>query len=107
MVERTAMGVCLFRNSVVGSTGRSAKRGNFDDFILKMEMGQAEPATNKTAIAKKLFDLAGCGVCGYVKVLGGALKEKVADTSPYKVRDETSLTQSVERAQGIRTHLLS
>ena len=107
MAVRTAIGVCLFRVCVVGSAGRPAKRGNFDDFILKMQMGQPEPATYETAVAKKLLDLAGRGVCGYVEVLGGALKEQVTDTSTYQIRNEAPLTEPVERAQGIGTHLFS
>jgi hypothetical protein len=69
----TAVGACLFHVPVVGSAGRPAEGGNFDDFILKMQMGQPEPAAYETTVAKKLLDLTGRGVCGDVKILGGAL----------------------------------
>jgi hypothetical protein len=107
VMVRTVVGVYFFYVRVFGSAGRPAERGNFDDFILKMEMGQPEPAAYETAVAKKPPDLTGCGVCGYVKVLGGALQEQVADTSPHQESDEASLTESVERAQGIGAYLLS
>ena len=72
-----------------------------------MEMGQPETATYETAVAKKPLDLAGCGVRGYVEVLGGPRQEQVADTSPYQVGNEAVRMESVERAQGIRAHLFS
>jgi hypothetical protein len=55
-------------------------------------MGQPEPAAYETTVAKKLLDLAGRGVCSDVKILGGALQEKVTDTSTYQIRDKTPLT---------------
>ena len=72
-----------------------------------MKMGQPEPAAYETAVAKKPLDLAGCGVCGYVEVLGSTLQKQVTDTSAYQIGDEAPLTEPVERAQGIGTHLLS
>jgi hypothetical protein len=72
-----------------------------------MEMGQPETAAYEKAVAKKPPDLAGCGVCGYVEILGGSIQEQVANTSPYQVGDKAVIMESVERAQGIRTHLLS
>jgi hypothetical protein len=70
-------------------------------------MGQPETATYETAVAKKPLDLAGCGVCGDVEVLGGSRQEQIADTSPYQVGDEAVYMESVERGQGVRAHLLS
>ena len=72
-----------------------------------MKMGQSEAAAYETAVAKKPPDLAGRGVCAYVEVLGGSLQKQVADTSAYEVGDEAVSVESVERAQGIRAHLLS
>jgi hypothetical protein len=72
-----------------------------------MEMGQSEAATYETAVAKKSLDLAGCSVRAYVEVLGGSLQEQVTDTSTYQTGDETAIMDPIERAQGIRAHLLS
>jgi hypothetical protein len=107
MAIRVAIRVCLFRVCAVGGPCRTAEGGNLDDFILKMDMGQTEPATYETAVAKKFLDLAGSGICGYVEILRGALQKQVTDTSTYQMRDEAPLTEPVERVQGIRTHLLS
>ena len=89
---------CLFRVCVVGRESRPAECGYFQDFILKMEMGQPETATYETTVAKKPPDFDGCGVCGYVEVLGGSLQEQVADTSPYQVGYKALIVESVERA---------
>ena len=88
-------------------TSSPAEGGYFHDFILKMKMGQPETATYETAVAKKSLDLAGCGVRAYVEVLGGSPQEQVADTSTYQIGDEAAAMEPVERAQGIRAHLLS
>jgi hypothetical protein len=98
---------CLFRVRAVRRDRSPAEGGYFQDFILKKEMGQPEAATYETAVAKQPLDLVGPGVCGYVEVLGGSPQEQVADTSPYQVGDEAVCMESVERAQGIRAHLLS
>jgi hypothetical protein len=98
---------CLFRVRVVGRESGSAERGYFQDFIMKMEMGQPETATYEKAIAKKPLDLGRCGVCGYVEVLGGSPQEQVTDTSTYKVGDKAVVMESVERAQCIGAYLLS
>ena len=94
---RTVIGACLFRVRVVGRDSGPAERGYFQDFVLKMEMGQPETAAYETAVAKEPLDLAGCGVRGYVEVLGGSPQEQVADTSPYQVGDE-AVVHGVGRA---------
>lgn len=98
--------VCLFRARTVGRNSSPAKRGYFQDFILKMEMSQSETAAYEKAVAKKSLDLAWCGVSAYVEVLGASPQEQVADTSTYQVGDEVVSMESVERAQGIRAYLL-
>jgi hypothetical protein len=98
---------CLFRGRVIGREGSPAERGYFQDFILKMEMGQPETATYEKAIAKKPLDLGRSGVCGYVEVLGGSAQEQVADTSTYKVGNKTVVMEPVERAQCIGAYQLS
>jgi hypothetical protein len=98
---------CLFRVRVVGGESSPAERGYFQNFILKMEMGQPETATYETTIAKKPLDFTGCGVCGYIEVFGGSIQEEVADTSPYQAGDKAVIMESVECAHGIRANLLS
>jgi hypothetical protein len=97
----------LFRAFVVGRESSPAECGYFQDFILKMEMGQPKTATYEEAVAKKPPDLAWCGVCGYVEVLGGSTQKQVADTPPNKVGDKALIMEAVERAQGIGANLLS
>ena len=98
---------CLFSVSIVGRKGSPAERGYFQDFILKMEMGQPETATYEKAVAKKPPDLPGCGICGYVEVLGYPLQKQVADTSPNQIGDKAVSMKSVERAQGIGAYLFA
>jgi hypothetical protein len=71
-----------------------------------MKMGQPETAAYEKAVAEESPDLAGCGVCGNVKVLGGSTQEQVADTSPYKVGDKAVIMEPVERAQRVGAYLL-
>ena len=71
-----------------------------------MEMGQPETAAYETAVAKKPLDLAGGGVCGYVEVLRGSPKEQVADAPAHEVSDKAGRSEPVERAQGVRAHVL-
>ena len=70
-------------------------------------MGQPETAADETAVAKEPLDLAGRGVGRDVEVLGGSLQEQVADTPPDQIGDEAVVTEPVERAQGVRAHLLA
>lgn len=98
--------VCLSHVSLIGRDG-SPECGDFQDFVLKVQMGQPETATHETAVAKESFDLAGCCVCGYVEILGGALQEQVADTPTYQVGNEAVVVEPVERAQGVWAHLFS
>jgi hypothetical protein len=102
----TVSWIWLFRVCFIGGGG-SPKRGDFQNFVLKVEMGQSKTAADETAVAKEPFDLTGCGVCGDVEVLGGSLQEQVADTPPDQVSNEAVVTESVERAQDIRTYLPS
>lgn len=97
--------VCLCHVPLVGRDG-SPECGDFQDFVLKVQMGQPETATYETAVAKEPFDLTGRCVCCYVEVLGGALQEQVADTPPNEVGNEAVVMEPVERAQGIRAYLL-
>ena len=71
-----------------------------------MDMGQPEAAAYEAAIAKKPLDLAGGGVCGYVKVLRGSPQEQVADAPAHQVSDKAGRSEPVERAHGIRAHVL-
>jgi hypothetical protein len=107
MVGRTCIGACLFRARTIGRESSPAEGGYFHYFILKMEMGQSETAAYENAVTKKSPDLAGCGVRAYVEVLGGSPQEQVADTSTYQKGGESACMEPVERAQGIRAHVLS
>lgn len=98
--------VCLFRVDVVGREGSAAECGYFEDFTLKMEVGQPEAAADETAVVKKPPDLTGCGVCGDVEVLGGSAHEQIPDATPYQVGNKAPAVKPVERAQGIRAYAL-
>ena len=97
--------VCLSHIALIGRDG-SPECGDFQDFILKMQMGQPETATDETAVAKEPFDLTGCCVCRYVEVLGDSLHQQVANTPAHEVGNEAVVMEPVERAQGIRADLL-
>lgn len=87
--------------------GSRPKCGNFQNFVLKVEMGQPETAADEAAVAEEPFDLTGPGVCGDVEILGGSLQEQIADTAPDQVGNETVVAESVKCAQDIRAYLLS
>ena len=73
--------VCLTRLLVIGRGG-SPERGDLQDFVREVEMGQSETAAYQTAVAKEPLDLTGRCVRSDVEVLGGSLQEQVADTPP-------------------------
>ena len=98
---------CLVCFRYVPFDGRdgSPECRDFQNFILKVQMGQSETATDETAVAEEPFNLTGSGVCCYVEVLGGSLHQQVADTPAHEVGDEAVVMKPVKRAQGIRADL--
>jgi hypothetical protein len=100
------VGSRFFRICVVGGKGSAAERGYLQDFILKMEMGQSKTAAYETTVAKKPSDLAGCGVCGYIEVLGSSSQKQVANAPSYQIGDKAEIMKPVECAQSIRAKLL-
>jgi hypothetical protein len=90
--------VVCFNSLLVDGRSGSPERGNFQDFIRKVEMGQPETAAYETAVAKEPLDLTWRCVRGDVEVLGGSLQKKVADAPPRQVGDKAVVMESVERA---------
>jgi hypothetical protein len=91
----------------IGRIGGAAERGHLHDLILKMQMGQPEPASDETAVAEQPLDLAGCRIRADVKILGCSTKKQVADASAHQICYEAARMKPIERAKGIRAHLLS
>ena len=58
---------------------------HFNDFAPEMDMGKAETAPHKPAVAKQRIDLFRPGIGCDVKVLGFATQQKITNTTTDKV----------------------
>ncbi len=81
--------------------------GHLDDLAAKDDVGQAEAATDQTAVAEQLLDLLGSGVRGHVEVLGVPAHQQVAYRAAHQVAGEATIAQAVQHAQRIGADVLA
>ncbi len=81
--------------------GRGPKGGDLDNAVRKVQVGQAESATDQTAVAKQPLDLARCGVGDHIEILRFPAKEQVTDAPPHQIGGESVILEPVEDLQGV------
>jgi hypothetical protein len=71
------------------------ERGDFNNLIFKVKMGEPETPTDQAAVPEQPLDLGGGGVSDQVKVLGFPAEQKVTHAPPHQVSGEALSFQTI------------
>lgn len=70
-----------------------------------MDMGQPEPATDQTAVAKYLLYLLRCGIGGDIKIFRLPAQEQITDTPSYQIGLIPGIFEPIEYLDGMFTDI--
>jgi hypothetical protein len=69
-------------------------------------MGELEPSADNSTVSKERFDLAGCGICGDVEVLGLLPEKQISHPPADDVSLEARTLQPIHHLPRVIVHLV-
>jgi len=88
--------VVVFRRNLIGGRRGGAERGDFDDLVVKVDVGETEAPSDQAAVAEYFADFFGRGVGGDVKIFRVASDEQVAHAAAGEVSEVTGILEPVK-----------
>lgn len=86
---------------------KGPERGDFNDLVVEVDVGETEPSTDKSTVSEDLFDLMGSGIGGNIEILGFPAKQQVAHPTANKVCMIPFFLQAVEHPECVGTDPLA
>ena len=81
--------------------------GDLDDIVVKMDVGETEPAADQPAVAEGLLDLVGRRIGRDIEVLGLAAQKQIAHAPAHEVGVISLLLQTVKHPDCVGTDPLA